>query len=170
MIKQILILMLTSVTALAGPDLPNRKLTPGAFRNVTSKQICTKAFHTSDVRNVPESERRMVFKEYRIDWNDRAFYECDHLCSLEIGGSNNIRNLFPEPWHINVKGEDRGAKVKDVLENRLKKIVCNGTITLDAAQAAITINWEKTYLQFIGPFPKYRGTKQIADMHWVEKP
>ncbi len=60
--------------------------------------------------------------------------------------------------------------MKDVLENRLKKLVCNGTITLDAAQNAITINWEKTYLEFIGKFPQYRRTGKIADIHYKEKP
>jgi hypothetical protein len=169
MINQILILILTAAAAIAG-DLPNAKLTPGAFRDVTGAQLCDKSFRTGTVRNVPESERQQAFKLYGVPWTDRQYYECDHLCSLEIGGSNDIKNLWPEPWHWNVSGSDRGAKVKDVLENKMHALVCAGTITLKQAQMMISTNWEAAYLKYIGPFPKYKGTKQIADIHWKEKP
>ena len=73
-----------------------------------------------------------------------ATYEIDHLIPLELGGSNDISNLWPQsyvaPW---------GAHIKDELENRLHKLVCAGTITLPEAQNAITSNWIKAYEKYV---------------------
>lgn len=71
-------------------------------------------------------------------------FEVDHLISLELGGDNGVENLWPEsyviPW---------GAHVKDVLENRLHRLVCNGTISVKQAQDAIRHNWVKAYRQYV---------------------
>ena len=66
--------------------------------------------------------------------------EIDHIVSLELGGSNDIANLFPEPG--------TGAAnyhIKDKLENRLHAMVCSGAITLSAAQHGIANNWMSLY-------------------------
>ncbi len=67
----------------------------------------------------------------------------DHIISLELGGSNNIKNLFPESYKI-----DNGAKVKDKLENYLHKQVCDGSMTITEAQKEISTNWVKYYNQY----------------------
>ena len=55
--------------------------------------------------------------------------EIDHIVSLELGGSNDIANLYPEP------GSGRANyHVKDRLENKLHDLVCSGAMTLRAAQ------------------------------------
>jgi hypothetical protein len=66
-----------------------------------------------DVPNVPQSEKFEVETEYRM----RAAYygysiEIDHIVPLEIGGSNNVANLFPEPG-----SGKANYHVKDELEN-----------------------------------------------------
>lgn len=71
-------------------------------------------------------------------------YEVDHLISLELGGSNSIKNLWPEPGFPNPK---------DKLENRLHAMVCNGQLSLLQAQRAIGGNWVHYYQQYIGPAP-----------------
>lgn len=73
-------------------------------------------------------------------------FEIDHLISLELGGTNEITNLWPQsylttPWN---------AHLKDKLENRLHKLVCNGVITLDTAQKEIREDWTKAYEKYIG--------------------
>ena len=70
-------------------------------------------------------------------------YEYDHLVSLELGGApNDARNLWPEPGG--------SPNVKDPLENRLHALVCDGTITLAAAQRAIAVDWVAAYHRYIG--------------------
>src|SRR5690349_6987082 len=85
--------------------------------------------YSKKVRNVPESERRSVFAAYHIPWEERHNYELDHLVSLEIGGSNSQRNLWPELLHLGAAtNEDHGACVKDRLENRLGELVRSGAL------------------------------------------
>jgi hypothetical protein len=84
---------------------------------------------------VPESERRAVFAAYHIAWEERHNYELDHLASLEIGGSNSQRNLWPEPLRLNVGGKDEGTITKDRLENRLGELVRSFEKIRDACRA-----------------------------------
>ena len=63
-------------------------------------------------------------------------YEEDHLISLEIGGAPSAEaNLWPEPYNT-----PDGARVKDVVENKLHALVCGGTFTLATARRAIAGN------------------------------
>jgi hypothetical protein len=55
--------------------------------------------------------------------------ELDHLVSLELGGSNDARNLWPET--------PRTPNPKDQIEGALNRAVCSGKVTLRAAQVAI---------------------------------
>jgi len=74
--------------------------------------------------------------------------EIDHIVSLELGGSNDIANLFPEK--LNARP---GYRVKDRLENRLHAMVCAGSIGLRTAQRAIAANWESLYERVFGLAP-----------------
>jgi hypothetical protein len=137
----------------ADPIRPNHTLTPGVILKtgsplaaVTTKKICVDGY-SKTVRNVPASEKTLVFKAYKItDVPHR--YEVDHLISLELGGSNDQKNLWPQSY-VSVWN----AHVKDRLENTLHKMVCNGDLTLTAAQHAIRTDWIKTYKTYIGPNP-----------------
>lgn len=73
--------------------------------------------------------------------------EEDHLISLEIGGApRDPNNLWPQRWH-----GPFNAHQKDVLENRLHRLVCAGTITLAQAQHEIATDWVASYRARIGP-------------------
>jgi hypothetical protein len=63
-----------------------------------------------------------------------------HIVSLELGGSNDIANLFPEEANAHP-----GYHVKDRLENKLHDRVCAGAMQLRVAQRGIAGNWEKLY-------------------------
>ena len=55
-----------------------------------------------------------------------------------------MKNLWPEPYRVKC-----GARIKDVLETKLKRMVCNGRMTLEGAQQAIATNWIATYKKYV---------------------
>jgi hypothetical protein len=77
--------------------------------------------------------------------------EIDHIVSLELGGSNDIANLYPE--EATLPSGAPGFHVKDKLENRLHDMVCDGRITLRAAQRGIASNWQSLYKKAFGVAP-----------------
>ena len=77
--------------------LPDSACTPGAiFSEATVEQICQSGY-SSSVRNVPEEVKQEAYASYGITSHAPGQYEVDHLVSLELGGSNDISNLWPEP-------------------------------------------------------------------------
>lgn len=132
-----------------GARYPDPKITLGAvFPQVTEKQVCTPGY-TATVRNVTDVEARQVFINYGIEskflTQERANYEVDHFISLELGGSNDISNLWPEPYE-----PKPGARQKDVVETNLHHRVCNlHELTLSQAQDIIRRDWCAEYLSII---------------------
>jgi hypothetical protein len=74
--------------------------------------------------------------------------EIDHIVSLELGGSNDIANLFPEKRDVSPR-----YKVKDKLENKLHDLVCDGKFTLRSVRQPIASNWQKLYKDVFGVAP-----------------
>jgi len=124
----------------ANNGLPDTACTPGAiFADVTKVQVCVSGY-SAGVRNVPDSVKNQVFAEYGITSHGAGEYEVDHLISLELGGSNDIANLWPEP------AEPRpGFHEKDKVENYLHKQVCDGAISMADAQSIIATDWFSVY-------------------------
>lgn len=77
------------------PILPDPKLTPGDTFEVGAFDIC-EAGYAKKVRNVPQAEKEAVYREYGITLHPPHAFEVDHLIPLELGGSNSIKNLWPE--------------------------------------------------------------------------
>ncbi|HLX57956.1 MAG TPA: HNH endonuclease signature motif containing protein [Ktedonobacteraceae bacterium] len=120
--------------------LPDSACTPGAiFTNATVQQICTPGY-ASSVRNVPFSEADQAYAEYGIYHHYSGQYEVDHLVPLELGGSNDIANLWPE-----AANPTPGFHQKDQVENYLHDQVCSGTMSLKEAQTEIATNWIAVY-------------------------
>jgi hypothetical protein len=122
-------------------DLPNRRLTPGVALKVRAAQVCRPGY-ASSVRNVPQSEKEAVYARYRVAHVPYA-HEVDHLISLELGGSNAIGNLWPEPY-----AGRWGARTKDVLEDRLHDLVCARRLKLRFAQRIEARNWVAAYRRY----------------------
>jgi hypothetical protein len=78
----------------------------------------------------------MVYAEYGIAERNPGDYEVDHLVPLELGGSNDIANLWPE-----AAAPPPGFHQKDLVENYLHDQVCGGSMNLLDAQRAIATNW-----------------------------
>lgn len=150
-----LLVALLFISSFAFADiLPNSSLTPGATRNVSMEEVC-KPGSANIARDVSESVKSQSFKNYGLTKNHTGYCwspdsdegcEVDHLISLELGGSNEITNLWPQPY----TGE-WNAHMKDRLENKLHKMVCSGKISLKAAQELIANDWIAGYKTFIEP-------------------
>ena len=119
---------------------PDKDCTPGAIISSATKSAVCKSGYSKTVRNVPESEKKQVYAEYGIASRSPGQYEVDHFISLELGGSNDISNLFPEP-----ASPTPGFHEKDKVENYLHAQVCSGAITLLEAQTEISGNWVDVY-------------------------
>jgi hypothetical protein len=98
---------------------------------------------------VPQSEKYAVEVEYGL--TPRSYgrtIEIDHIVSLELGGSNDVANLFPEPG-----SGVANYHTKDVLENKIHDLVCSGAMPLREAQRQIAADWEALYTKVYGAPP-----------------
>ena len=122
--------------------LQDSACTPGAILSTGTKDAICKPGYAKSVRNVPDSEKNQDYAEYGITSHAPGQYEVDHLVSLELGGSNDIANLWPE-----LASPKPGFHEKDKVENYLHDQVCSGAISLQQAQAEIATNWLAVYNQ-----------------------
>ena len=124
---------------------PDPACTPGAVQsNITQASIATTICRrgwTATVR-APEAETGKVKKAAMLAYGDPASAssttELDHFIPLELGGANDVRNLWPEP------SDEPGHGVqntKDKVETDLNTAVCHGRVPLTAAQQAIATDW-----------------------------
>lgn len=121
-------------------SLPDRACTPGAvFAGVTSQQVCEAGYATS-VRDVPAALKQTIYEAYGITSHQAREYQVDHLISLELGGSNESANLWPQPA-LPLPGYHQ----KDQLESYLHDQVCSGKLSLAEAQEKIATSWSAAY-------------------------
>lgn len=141
-----LIAMLLATTAASG-HLPDPQLTPGVVRQLTVEQICATKWG-KDARAVTPAMKRQVFRAYGYpagNRDPRCSCEIDHLVSRELGGADDVANLWPQsyagPWN---------AHLKDRVENRLHVEMCAGRLTLEQAQQMIRDDWTAAYVRYFG--------------------
>jgi hypothetical protein len=137
------------------PFLPNSTLTPGDVFDVTREEICAPGY-SKKVRDVPKSLRDRAFENYDIPSDQRREYQLDHLIPLALGGSNSIKNLWPQPNNTS----PWNARAKDRLERRLHELVCDGQLDpetaqrkLETVQREIAANWTEAYRKYFGASP-----------------
>jgi hypothetical protein len=119
--------------------LPDLACTPGAILSVRADQVCSSGY-AGNARRVSAKLKRFVFREYGVTHPRPGEYVVDHLISLELGGSNDLKNLWPEPVE-----PTPGSHEKDKLETYLHKEVCSGAMSLAQAQQAIRTDWLTFY-------------------------
>src|ERR1700752_2667878 len=68
--------------------------------------------------------------------------------ALSIGGSNSIKNLWPESYRT-----VWNARIKDRLEDRLHVLVITGRLDLKTAQPRIATDWIAAYKKYVGHSP-----------------
>lgn len=132
--------------------MPRAELTPGAVRRVAASEVC--AANLGDNSDVVPSVQQLVFAEYGMPNAEASRYEVDYLITPALGGSDDIRNLWPQPYG----GSAWNAYVKDALEERLRNMVCAGELSLETAQREIAANW-------IAAYKKYFRTSRPLAVH-----
>ncbi len=122
-----------------GGQLPDPHCTPGSVDPAITQAdigstICRSGY-TAKVRpstsETTKAKYDVAYPAYGIPSGDHS--ELDHLVSLELGGSNDITNLWPEVGSL--------PNPKDKVENALHRAVCEGKVSLRAAQKAIASDW-----------------------------
>jgi hypothetical protein len=120
--------------------LPDPRCTPGAVDPAVTQgnlrsTICRPGY-TKTVRPPASQTDRFKFEVAYPAYGDphSKKTELDHLVSLELGGANDAANLWPET--------PTTPNPKDKVENALHAAVCDGKVTLKAAQDAIASNWQ----------------------------
>src|SRR6516164_1427732 len=129
---------LAPASAKGGPTYayPNPSLTPGAVFTTDASTICTPGY-ASGVRDVSTATKEQVYAEYGVSYaQPLGAYEVDHFIPLEIGGSNDITNLWLE-----AATPTPGFHQKDQFENFEHGQVCNGTISVAEAQSRMVSDW-----------------------------
>ena len=127
---------------LTGMTYPSAALTPGDILTTDANIVCVTGY-TSTVRNVSEKTKNQVYAEYGVIDHNRDTYEVDHFIPLELGGSNDINNLWPE-----AADPRPGFHEKDVVENYLHHRVCDDKdMNLVEAQRLILLDCYAVYLE-----------------------
>ncbi len=107
----------------------------GSFdARVTVGEVCTLGFARRH-RRVPYRLRDAVYNRYGLRRGSRRGYVIDHLVPLELGGRNDLANLWPQPRVQSYR--------KDRDENRLHDAVCTGSESLADARAEILRIWRR---------------------------
>lgn len=131
-----------------GGQLPDPSCTPGSVDPVVSQAnthatICKPQWWQKVAPPLAQFQHarfRVAYPAYRV--GAHADYRLDYLVPLELGGSNDITNLWP--------ASDPGIDdQKDMVERQLVEAVCDGDVTLAAAQNAMASNWV-TAIQRLG--------------------
>jgi hypothetical protein len=121
-------------------SIPDPTLTPGASRTAQVSEVCSMA-HEEVIAEVSPSLKTQVLREYGIANARPREYEIDYLIAPGLGGTEDIRNLWPEPYNSG----PWNAHVKDSLEEHLHRLVCAGELDLATAQRDIATDWIAAY-------------------------
>src|SRR5579872_3355822 len=82
------------------------------------------------IGNVSVSLRQEVLREHGRAQAKPDDCEIDYLITPGLGGTGDLRNLWPEPYYTPAWD----TRVKDALEERLHESVCGGQVDLPTAQ------------------------------------
>jgi hypothetical protein len=123
-------------------SVPDSRLTPGRALPANRQAVCAQA--NANNKAVPVALQQKVFEEYGITRAERRAYEVDYLITPALGGADDIHNLWPHSYTATAWN----ARVKDALEDRLREMVCDGSLDLEEAQKEIAVNWIAAYKKY----------------------
>ncbi len=125
--------MLLAVLTLEGAQvvMPNKHLTPGTVATANAGDVCRPFYGRRHPRMLSSMVKHAVYLRYFGRY--RRGYRIDHLIPRELGGADDVRNLWPQP-------RDQSF-MKDRIENRAHGVVCKGHRDLRTVQRAMAKDW-----------------------------
>ena len=131
--------------------LPDPNCTPGSVTPLVtsynlSLTICKRGYSTSarPPVSLTEPAKYALMRAYGLTGSPSR-YEFDHLIPLELGGSSNLANLWPEPNQGIPSTFDTyshyGLNAKDGVESQSNYAVCDRGYSLRLAQQEMARNW-----------------------------
>ena len=122
--------------------MPDSNLTPGDKLDVTRNDICAPGY-AARIHDIPTSYKTKVFAAYGL--TPQTAYEIDRLISIDLGGANSFKNLWPQP-----KEGEWNSQIKNQLEAELRRRVRNGSLDLKTAQQEIAKDWVAAFTKYLG--------------------
>jgi hypothetical protein len=121
-------------------------LNPDVTEATVNETICVSGY-TKSVRpatSYTHGVKAKLLGEEEIDASKMSDYELDHIVPLALGGHpRKLSNLMLQRWD-----GPQGAHMKDILEVRLQKLVCQGKVGLTEAQICIAQDWEACAVKY----------------------
>lgn len=143
---------------------PDPTCTPGDTNVEDIETLC--ATTTKGRRCTPDAAlKTAIFAAYGLVWKPGKkgappTYEVDHRLSLTVGGSDAIKNLWPQ-----AASPTPGFHEKDRVEDAMHLVLCDGkkprtpaVLSLEAARAILLDTW----VQYYNTLPKKGAKKKPA--------
>jgi len=131
---------------------PDDRITPGEIRTTDRAEIC--GHTTGEFRNVSVTTKIAARRAYGL-MSPKAGWcaaedgcEIDHRVPLTVGGGNapgSIKNLWPQR-----PDGPMGFHAKDRCEAAVGRAICDGTLTVQQAQAIFLGDWVVGCAAFMG--------------------
>ena len=142
--------------------------------------------YAKKVRAVPAWLKRQAYAEYGITEYRTGDYEVDHLIPLSLGGSNSIRNLWPQstktsPWNSSQEHEcssfltdgalaEWGAYVKDALPEETPQARMRRPIASQDRPTRDSLRLDRSVQEIRSLFaPPTIVTQRLTTNHTTEK-
>jgi hypothetical protein len=122
---------------------PDSQLTPGAVRVADREDVCLGPLK-DEFYPISSTLAYKVFEKYGIRNPHPESYEVDYLITPALGGADDIRNLWPQPYETGTWN----AHIKDALEDHLHQLVCTGNLDLATAQRDLSTDWIAAYKRY----------------------
>jgi len=136
-----LMLLPASLYASNSIDVPNTKYTPGSVITTDVNTVCQQTYRPP---TISEATKKKASEYYGKMQCATKGCEYDMLISANLGGSNDIKNIWVQPydgiWNVTAKNK---------LEDRLHLMVCSKQMELDDAQH-LMLNWKTSYSRYFG--------------------